>query len=210
MNIDDIKFSVKDLVTKVEERTLKESSYFGVKCVKNPMDAWIYQELLHAIQPDVLIEIGIFAGGSTLYFAHLMDNMKCGSVIGIDTYIGRVPNYVKKHPRITLLEGDAKNLVNKVEDLVENKNKVMIIEDSSHTYDNTLGVLRAYNHLVTKGSYFIVEDTVCQHGLDGGPKPGPYEAVEEFMKCNDHFEIDRSMESFVITWNPKGFLRKVN
>ena len=85
----------------------------------------------------------------------------------------------------------------------------MIIEDSSHTYENTLNVLKTYNPLVTPKSYFIVEDSICHHGLDDGPNPGPYEAVETFMNESCNFEIDRTKESFFITWNPKGFLKKI-
>jgi cephalosporin hydroxylase len=46
------------------------------------------------------------------------------------------------------------------------------------------------------------------HGLPVGPNPGPYEAVETFLRENNQFEADRGKESFVITWNPKGYLRR--
>ena len=84
-----------------------------------------------------------------------------------------------------------------------------MIEDSSHTYDNTLAVLHAYAGLVSPGSYFIVEDGICHHGLDLGPFPGPYEAVTEFLRDNSQFVIDRTCESFFITWNPRGYLRRI-
>lgn len=59
------------------------------------------------------------------------------------------------------------------------------------------------------GGYFIVEDSILHHGLDVGPAPGPFEAIEAFVEENQNFEIDRSKESFFITWNPKGFLKRV-
>lgn len=59
-----------------------------------------------------------------------------------------------------------------------------------------------------EGDYFIVEDGICHHGLPIGPKPGPYEAVEAFVKENADFDLDRDRESFLITWNPKGYLRR--
>ena len=94
--------------------------------------------------------------------------------------------------------------------MIKPKDIVLIIEDSSHEYDNTLQILRKYSDLITKGSYFIIEDGICHHGLDVGPDPGPYEAIETFMSETNSFEIDRSKESFLITWNPKGFLKRVN
>jgi cephalosporin hydroxylase len=59
------------------------------------------------------------------------------------------------------------------------------------------------------GGYFIVEDGICHHGLEIGPSPGPYEAVETFVAERSEFEIDRSREAFGITWNPKGYLKRV-
>ncbi len=85
----------------------------------------------------------------------------------------------------------------------------MVIEDSSHTYGNTLRVLEHYAELVAVGKYFVVEDGICHHGLDVGPKPGPYEAVEQFVSTSRDFVIDRVREAYCITWNPKGYLKKV-
>lgn len=51
--------------------------------------------------------------------------------------------------------------------------------------------------LVNPGSYFIVEDSNCHHGIEEGPKPGPYEAIEKFTKENKNFKIDRTKEAFL-------------
>ncbi|WP_205127274.1 MULTISPECIES: CmcI family methyltransferase [unclassified Okeania] len=69
-------------------------------------------------------------------------------------------------------------------------------------------MLRTYSTLIKTGDYFIVEDGICHHGLPVGPKSGPYEAIEAFVNENSDFEIDRGRESFLITWNPKGYLRR--
>ncbi len=39
--------------------------------------------------------------------------------------------------------------------------------------------------------------------------PGPMEAVEEFLKGREDFIIDRERERFFLTFNPRGFLRRV-
>jgi cephalosporin hydroxylase len=93
--------------------------------------------------------------------------------------------------------------------IVDPGSKVLVIDDSSHTFANTLKVLWTYSPLLKVGDYFIVEDGICRHGLDVGPKPGPYEAVEAFVRENPDYAIDRDRESFLITWNPKGYLRRV-
>jgi cephalosporin hydroxylase len=38
---------------------------------------------------------------------------------------------------------------------------------------------------------------------------GPFEAIEEFLKKNDSFEIDQKCEKFYITFNPNGYLKKI-
>lgn len=117
-------------------------------------------------------------------------------------------NCLEQYTRITLIECDACQCFGSVEQLISKEERTLVIEDSSHTYDNTLNVLRLYSRLIKPGDYFIVEDSICHHGLTVGPRPGPYEAIEAFLNENSDFEIDRSREHFFITWNPKGYLKR--
>jgi cephalosporin hydroxylase len=189
--------------------TQDRSSYFGVWTMKSPLDFWVYRELVFDIKPDVIVEIGNWSGGITLAFAHILDHIGKGRVIGLDIDHNKVPQIVRDHPRITLITGDACESLPKVKGLIKDGEKVLIIEDSSHTYENTLNVLKAFSPLVTKGSYFIVEDSIIHHGVGSQTDKGPYAAIETFIRGNRDFEIDRSKEKFVITWNPKGYLKRV-
>lgn len=192
----------------MQRRIMSRSTYFGVKTLKNPLDFWVYQEILHELRPDVIVEIGNYHGGSALALAHLCDALGCGRVIAVDLDQKNVADIVRNHPRVSLLEGDAVASFESVRQLIRPNERVLVIEDSSHTYENTLRVLKAYSSLVSPGSYLIVEDSICHHGLDVGPNPGPYEAVTTFIAETDEFAIDRDRESFLITWNPRGFLRR--
>lgn len=183
--------------------------YMGVNTQKCPLDLWVYQEIIFELKPDVVVEIGNAYGGSTLVLAHLLDHMGEGRIIGVDVQHETIAPIVRQHPRITFITGDACASFEKVKALVKKEETVLVIEDSSHTYENTLNVLRTYHPLVTPGSYFIVEDSNCHHGVDIGPSPGPYEAIQQFVEENPGFEPDRSRESFFITWNPMGYLRRV-
>ncbi|MBL8250560.1 MAG: class I SAM-dependent methyltransferase [Candidatus Competibacter sp.] len=198
---------LRDALAIIQDRIMNQTTYFGVKALKNPFDHWVYQELIHANRPDVIIEIGNANGGSTLSLAHLCDLLGKGRVIAIDISHQGIPERVKKHPRIALIEGDACQHFAGVARSIAAGERVMIIEDSSHTYQNTLDVLRTYSVLLKPGDYFIVEDSICHHGLEVGPKPGPYEAIETFLEQNRNFVSDRDRESFLITWNPKGYLK---
>jgi len=205
---ENLEMPLRQVLSIIQARILKQSTYFGVRAIKSPLDYWVYQELIYETQPDTIIEIGNASGGSTLALAHICDILGKGRVIGIDLSHTKVPKHVKNHPRIALLEGDACKRFKDVAKLISVNERVLIIDDSSHTYDNTLNVLRTYSILLKPGDYFIVEDGICHHGLSEGPKPGVFEASEAFVNENRDFEIDRSKESFLITWNPKGYLRR--
>jgi cephalosporin hydroxylase len=199
---------LRNVLSIIQEGIMEQATYFGVGAQKNPMDAWIYQEIIYETKPDVIIEIGTAYGGGTLFLAHLCDLLGKGRIIGLDLSHENVSEGVKTHPRISFVEGDACQNFEYVQKMISKDDQVLIIEDSSHTYDNTLNVLRLYSRLITLGDYFIVEDSNCHHGLDIGPNPGPYEAIETFVIENKDFEIDRTREHFLITSNPKGYLRR--
>ncbi len=194
----------------MQDRIMNQTTYWGVKALKNPLDHWVYQELIYEIRPDVIIEIGNASGGSTLSLAHICELLGKGKIIGIDISHQGIPDHVKNHCKINFIEGDACQCFADVAKLISANDKVLIIEDSSHTYQNTLNILRTYSVFLKPGDYFIIEDSICHHGLSVGPNPGPYEAIEEFIKENKDFKIDRDRESFLITWNPKGYLKRIS
>ena len=87
---------------------------------------------------------------------------------------------------------------------------VLVVLDSDHSRDHVLAEPRAYAPLVTPGSYLVVEDTnINGHPVYEAFGPGPMEAVQDFLKERDDFEADRSREKFLLTFNPRGWLRKL-
>jgi len=202
----------------IMQRRSFQSTYFGVGSIMCPTDFWVYQEIIYRMLPNNIVEIGNEGGGTLLAFAHILDNINHpvekrlstihSKVIGVDIDHSKIPDKVKEHPRIELVTGDACEVFDEVKERIKFGN-TLVIEDSAHTYENTLNVLRTYSPLTSVGDYFIVEDSICHHGLPVGPHPGPYEAIEAFVKESDSFEVDRDMESFLITWNPKGYLKRV-
>ncbi|MGI0056213.1 MAG: CmcI family methyltransferase, partial [Nitrosarchaeum sp.] len=63
---------------------------------------------------------------------------------------------------------------------------------------------------VSKDNYLIVEDTAINgHPVEPNFGDGPMEAVKEFLKTHDEFEIDKDKEKFLLTWNPNGYLKKI-
>lgn len=199
---------LKEILPIIQKRIMTKTSYFGVKTLKNPLDHWVYQEIIFEQRPEFIIEIGNNRGGSTLALAHFLDACDKGTIIAIDIDQSKIPEIVRNHPRIIFIEAPALEAIEQVDKIIGNTRNTLVIEDSSHTYQHTLDVLRQYQKFVPQHGYFIVEDSICHHGLDVGPNPGPFEAVVEFVSEKENFYIDREKESFFITWNPKGFLRK--
>jgi cephalosporin hydroxylase len=206
---DSLDMPLRDVLAAMQERIQKRTTYFGVKAMKSPIDHWVYRELICEARPDFIVEIGNACGGSTLSLAHTCDLLGHGRVVAVDLSHAGIHESVRSHPRISFVEGDACSRFPEVMGIVDPGSKVLVIDDSSHTFANTLKVLWTYSPLLKVGDYFIVEDGICRHGLDVGPKPGPYEAVEAFVRENPDYAIDRDRESFLITWNPKGYLRRV-
>ena len=204
---DNLNIQLHSVLRMMQSRIVNKTSYMGIHTTKSPLDIWVYQEIIYETKPDVIIEIGCGRGGSTLCLADMCSNIEHGRVLGIDIELYKHQRVID-HPRIKLLEGDANQLIDEVKELIFKNKNIMVIEDSSHTYDNTLDLLRFYSPFVREDNYYIVEDSNCYHGVDQGPYPGPYEAIDVFLKENQDFESDRGRESFFITWNPKGYLRR--
>ena len=185
------------------------NKWLGRQAQKTPFDTWVYQEIICETKPTVIIEIGNYAGGSTLYLATIFDALGYGRIFGIDVDHSRVQDL--SHKRIKWITGDAasKDVFQKVKGEISENDRVMIIEDSSHTYNNTLAVLELYSSLVSPGCYFIIEDGICKEDYIDGPKPGPFEAIHEFISKNSEFQIDKKMEKFLLTYNPDGFLKRI-
>lgn len=190
-------------------KTWKSTFWLGTRIRKFPMDLVIYQEIIFEIKPDVIIESGTADGGSALFLASICDAIGNGRVITIDIEEkwGR-----PKHKRITYLKGSStsEEIVGRIEKLVKEDEKVLVILDSDHHEKHVLNELRIYSRFVTKGSYLIVEDTIVNgHPVEPQYGPGPMEAVEKFLKENKDFVVDKKREKLYVTCNPGGYLKKI-
>jgi cephalosporin hydroxylase len=191
------------------EQTFNNISWFGTPVQKNPMDLFIYQELLYQLQPDVVVECGTYKGGSAHFMAHIMDGIGKGRILTID--IEKYPG-LPEHPRITYLLGSstAPEIVSRVKASIQPGERVMVFLDSDHRMTHVLNELRLYHSLVTPGSYLVVEDTDMNgHPILPKAGPGPWEAVEAFLKENRDFQPDASREKLMLTFNPRGYLRRL-
>jgi cephalosporin hydroxylase len=185
------------VLRRMHARVSVETTYCGIPTMKNPTDAWIYEELIWKLQPDVIVEVGNYKGGHLLKMAHQCDLIGVGEVIGIDIESVTAPEVVA-HQRITLVTGEASASFPAVRQLVAGRN-CLVIDDSDHGYTNTLAVLRKYSELVKPDGYMVIEDTI---GIEA------QQAVQEFLAENRQFKVDLELEGFGVSWNPNGYLRR--
>jgi cephalosporin hydroxylase len=184
--------------------------WLGVPTLKCPLDLWVYQEILHEIKPDLIIETGTAKGGSALFLASIFDLIGNGEVVSIDI---EENDLRPQHKRIRYLLGSSTSdeIVSAVTTIAAGKRTVLVILDSDHSQAHVFRELTIYSRLVTKGSYLIVEDTnVNGHPVDLEHGPGPMEALDEFLATNKDFVIDEEKEKFLMTFNPRGYLRRTN
>ena len=187
---------------------MKGTTWEGIRTQKCPLDMWIYQEILWEIKPDVIIETGTLFGGSALYLARILDAIGHGRVISVDIEKRNVPN----HERILYITGSSiyEQQVTEVIKQIKKKDKVLVILDSDHTRDHVLTEMEIYGQMVTKGSYMIVEDSnINGHPVSPGWGAGPQEAIRDFLRTHKEFEVDKSKERHLLTYNPNGYLRRV-
>jgi cephalosporin hydroxylase len=94
---------------------------------------------------------------------------------------------------------------------------VLVCLDSNHTHSHVLEELQAYAQLTSIGSYCVVFDTVVEDmppemfgDRPWGVGDNPKTAVWEFLKQNDNFEIDTTIQDkLLITVAPDGYLRRI-
>ncbi|WP_313564075.1 cephalosporin hydroxylase family protein [Acinetobacter sp.] len=213
-------------------------SWMGRPAIQFPNDAWMLQELIWSIKPDLIIETGIAHGGSAIHYASMLalldmcDAIESGEtfdpsiskrkVLSIDIDIREHNRLaIEAHPmatRIQMIQGSSTspNIIGKVQDIAKDYNCILVCLDSNHTHEHVLAELEAYAPLVSKESYCVVFDTIVDDMPSNmfpdrpwGPKNNPKTAVLEYLKTHSEFEIDKSIEhKLLITVAPDGFLKR--
>jgi cephalosporin hydroxylase len=215
-------------------------SFWGLPIIQIPTDLVALQEIIFAVRPSVIVELGIAHGGLLVYNAAMLALLDTEAdptpplpsphpqanrrVIGVDVEIkAHNREAIRVHPmssRIELIEGSStdSDVISRVKALINPKQRVMVLLDSNHTHAHVLAELEAYAPLVSVGSYCIVFDTIIQDMPAGSFPDRPWDkgnnpktAVWEFLESHPEFEIDTSIpEKLLITVAPDGYLKRVS
>lgn len=222
LTADDILFGYDKLF---EQDLYLRTRWLGTLSSQDPMDAWMIQEMLWDLRPDLVIETGTFNGGGAVFYASIMRYYNPGArVITIDPRSFRAPEagYTGNYDTVpadclpfargmvTFLQGypDHEETKAEVRRLMAqwNVTRVMLIEDSHHKYRMVLNNVNAYKDLVPKGGYILVQDTKLDRF---NKKRGPRMAVHNWLRENPDFRMDRAYERiFYYSQHVQGILKR--
>jgi cephalosporin hydroxylase len=205
-------------------RWIHQTSWMGEPILNLPQDMFAIQDIIFRTRPDYVIEVGVAWGGSLLFYSTLMEVLGGKRVIGIDTYIPpdlrkRLASHRRLAKRFELIDGsslDAETL-RRVRAPLGRSRRVLVILDSNHTHEHVLSELRLYSPFVGKGHYLIVGDTIIEdippqrhRRRAWGPGNNPKTALWQFLKENNRFQVDSSIEAkLLLTCSPQGYLKRV-
>jgi len=204
-------------------------SWMGRPIIQYPQDLVALQEIVWEVKPELIIEMGVAHGGSTVFFASLLElNAHAGGPKDAEVWCVEIDlrshnrEALEAHPmypRVRVFDGSSvdADIAATIARKALSCERVLVVLDSNHTHEHVLGELRLYAPLVSVGSYCVVFDTVIEDlkkveftDRPWGKGDNPKTAVAEFLRSNDDFVVDSSIdEKLLISAAPGGYLKRV-
>jgi cephalosporin hydroxylase len=190
-----------------------ETRWLGARVLQWPTDLFAVQELLHTTRPDFVVETGAAAGGSALFYASIFELIGHGKVISVDVDMSMARQTLAQQrlaDRITLIEGSstAPEVIDQIKSLLGTESRAHFLLDSDHRAFHVKAELDLYSKMTKHGCYVVVFDT----NIDDAPEwkgDNPLVAVNEFLKENSNFEVDKYWEKYQVTFCRSGFLKRI-
>lgn len=182
--------------------------YRGVPSWKNVLDLWVLQEIIWETQIDVVVEIGVRHGGTTLWLADTMRNLRGpdATVIAID--LEKPAIELPRNVAFICADSVAPETIAQVKAIARGRG-MLVLADGNHAAEHVLREIELYAPMIPVGSYFIAEDGIVDVMKWTQYTPGPMAAAHAFIAQTGEFIIDRSREKFLLTYTPDGFLKRV-
>lgn len=191
---------------------------------KRPADLDRYEWIIDNIQPQVVVETGLYYGGSQLWFAERVPH-----VINVELNSETTRDYRNNRhglgyppPNGHIVEGHSFDVFPQVAALaaeLAGGGPIMVILDSDHDTLTVFGEAVRYGTLVTPGSYLVIEDGLLHYlpSQDNGKfmignwyVGDPKQATERYLELyGDDWEVDTDLENMSpVSMSPGGWLRR--
>ena len=204
-----LNMTLREWVERYQREVVFENvKYRGVLTWKNVLDLWVYQEIIWETGVDTVVEIGVRHGGTTLWLADTLRNLRGENSLVVAIDIDAQP--IDFPTNVHFIRGDsiAAETFQQVSRLCAGR-RVMVLADGNHAADHVLEEMRLFTPLVPDGCYFIAEDGIVDVMNWEAYTPGPAVAAHRFVAENDEFVIDRAREKFLLPYAPDGFVKRV-
>jgi cephalosporin hydroxylase len=203
-------------------------SWAGVQMLQLPEDTIRLHEAIWRLQPDLIIETGVYRGGGSIFLAGLCKLMDRGRVICVELDLRpEAKETLTQHPLsqyITCLEGSstAPEILSRIKPAIDAAECCMVILDSNHSADHVFAELECYGAMLKPGSIMLATDGVMERLWDtplGQPdwsSNNPVAAVKRFLRHRgDRFELiappamygEAQFDLPELTYFPHGWLR---
>jgi cephalosporin hydroxylase len=187
----------------------RKTTWLGQPVAKPPTDLLAYHEMIARVRPDWIIETGTGDGGRTFFLASMCDLVDHGQVLSID---GRDNDKRPQHPRITYLKANTvlDATARRVREIVGESPSGLVVLGSRGSRGRMMAEFNQYAPFVPLGSYVVMEETIVNgHPVWPSFGAGPGEAVKHIINMRDDFGPDPHLERWGLTFNPNGFLKRV-
>ncbi len=203
-----------------------KDSYAGVPLAKFPEDLRVYEHLLWADRPNVVIELGTFCGASALWFRDRLRTLTAYGldsefrVITVDLDANRARPYLDRadpnwEENILLVSADVCDvgLPSRIAELLPRVARCLVVEDSAHVYETTFAVLTGFARFVPPGGFIVIEDgcvDVEPMRLEESWPRGVRPAVSDWLagSAGKAFTVRRDLELYGVTCHPGGLLQR--
>lgn len=203
-----------------------QDCYAGIPLFKFPEDLRVYEHLMWADLPNVVIEIGTHCGASALWFRDRLRTLATYNLISdyrvvtIDIHAEHARPHLTRADQhweesVTLVSGDVcdESLPARIAAHLPRTARCLVVEDSAHTYATTIAALTGFSRFVAPGGFFIVEDgcvDVDAMRLEASWPRGVLPAVADWLagSAGVGFTTRRDLELYGLTCHPGGILQR--
>jgi len=185
--------------------------WLGRQIWQFPMDAWVMQEVISELRPDLIIETGTFRGGSAYYYGCLCELLGHGQVVSIDV----APEATIPHARVNYITGSSVDIavIQQVRTLIDKlgAQQILVVLDSDHSATHVLEEMQVYSAFVPIGGRMLVQDgCIDEYPVFAIDRPGPKVAIQNFLAERSDLVRDIALEHrYTVTFHPWGWLQRV-